>query len=59
MGNRRDSCVKDNRLGKRMGEKTIGTSKVSGTDYWNKRAEDYTNYIKTSDYNHGKNKNDI
>lgn len=35
-------------------KKMIGTSKVSGTDYWNKRAEDYTNYIKVSDYNHGK-----
>jgi len=35
-------------------EKTIDTSKVSGTDYWNKRAEDYANYIKTSDYNHGR-----
>lgn len=35
-------------------EKTISTSKVSGTDYWDKRAEDYTNYIKTSDYDHGR-----
>jgi len=35
-------------------EKTIQTSKVSDTIYWNKRAKDYTNYIKTSDYNHGR-----
>lgn len=30
-------------------EKTIQTSKVSDTIYWNKRAKDYTNYIKTSE----------
>ncbi|AEG13764.1 Methyltransferase type 11 [Desulfofundulus kuznetsovii DSM 6115] len=35
-------------------EKTIETSRVSGNDYWNKRAEDYANYIKTSDFDHGR-----
>ena len=29
-------------------------SRISGSDYWNKRAEDYTDYIRTSDYEHGR-----
>lgn len=30
------------------------TSRISGSDYWNKRAEDYVDYIRTSDYEHGR-----
>ncbi|MEA1864221.1 MAG: class I SAM-dependent methyltransferase, partial [Euryarchaeota archaeon] len=39
---------------KEWAEKVKETSRISGTDYWNKRAEDYADYIRTSDYEHGR-----
>ncbi len=30
------------------------TRRVTNVEYWNRRAEDYNDYIKTSDYEHGK-----
>jgi len=39
---------------KEWAEKMKETSRISGSDYWNKRAEDYTDYIRTSDFEHGR-----
>ena len=39
---------------KEWAEKMRDTSRISGSDYWNKRAEDYTDYIRTSDFEHGR-----
>lgn len=39
---------------KEWAEKVKETSRISGSDYWNKRAEDYADYIRTSDYEHGR-----
>jgi|YelNatPaOPRAMG01_1025707.scaffolds.fasta_scaffold21725_4 ubiquinone/menaquinone biosynthesis C-methylase UbiE len=36
-----------------MEEKKAG-NRIDVIDYWNKRAEDYTDYIRTSNYEHGK-----
>jgi ubiquinone/menaquinone biosynthesis C-methylase UbiE len=35
-------------------EKTLGTVGQNSSAYWNKRAEDYSDYIETSDYEHGR-----
>jgi hypothetical protein len=34
--------------------KTAETSRISDTGYWNKRADDYANFIRTSDFEHGR-----
>ena len=39
---------------KEWAEKVKKTSRISGSDYWNKRALDYADYIRTSDYEHGR-----
>ena len=39
---------------KEWAEKVKETSRISGSDYWNRRAEDYADYIRTSDYEHGR-----
>lgn len=39
---------------KEWAEKMRETSRISGSDYWNKRAEDYTDYIRTSNFEHGR-----
>ncbi len=38
----------------RIKSKEKNASMDSVTDYWNKRAEDYADYIRTSDYDHGR-----
>ncbi len=39
---------------KQWAERIKEIKRISGTDYWNKRAEDYNDYIRTSRYEHGK-----
>ncbi|NOY09797.1 MAG: class I SAM-dependent methyltransferase [Spirochaetes bacterium] len=39
---------------KEWAERIKETKRISSTDYWNKRAEDYNDYIRTSGYEHGK-----
>lgn len=39
---------------KECAEKVKETSRISGSDYWNRRAMDYADYIRTSDYEHGR-----
>ncbi|MEA3558743.1 MAG: class I SAM-dependent methyltransferase [Candidatus Thermoplasmatota archaeon] len=39
---------------KEWAEKVKETRRISGSDYWNKRALDYADYIRTSDYEHGR-----
>jgi len=41
-------------LKKEWSGKVSETKRISNTEYWNKRAEDYNDYIRTSDYEHGK-----
>jgi ubiquinone/menaquinone biosynthesis C-methylase UbiE len=35
-------------------ENTTETSRISDTGYWNKRANDYADFIRTSDFEHGR-----